>query len=172
MVYSKRRKALMTVDNSKFFLICYDGSEDSKRAISQAAQIFDLARPALVVTVWQSTMSGMGGASWAGLMTPMIDYVELDKAQNDDAARIAEEGASLARKAGFEVATSLAVKSRGPIWEEITTFAKERDVVAIVMGSRGLTGVRKVLVGSVSAAVVAHADRPVVIVQHACPAGK
>jgi nucleotide-binding universal stress UspA family protein len=34
-----------------------------------------------------------------------------------------------------------------------------------VMGSRGLTGLRALLLGSVSSAVVNHADRPMLIVR-------
>jgi nucleotide-binding universal stress UspA family protein len=34
------------------------------------------------------------------------------------------------------------------------------------MGSRGLTGLRAMLLGSVSNAVVHHADRPTLIIRH------
>jgi hypothetical protein len=38
------------------------------------------------------------------------------------------------------------------------------DAEAIVLGRRGLTGVKSLLLGSVSHAVLQHADRPVVVV--------
>jgi nucleotide-binding universal stress UspA family protein len=38
------------------------------------------------------------------------------------------------------------------------------DVTAIVMGSRGLTGVKSLLLGSVSHELIQHADRTVVVV--------
>jgi hypothetical protein len=37
-------------------------------------------------------------------------------------------------------------------------------VAAIVMGSRGLTGVRSMLLGSVSNAVVHHTERPTLVI--------
>jgi nucleotide-binding universal stress UspA family protein len=37
-------------------------------------------------------------------------------------------------------------------------------VSTIVLGSRGLTGLRSVLLGSVSTAVVHHADRPTLVI--------
>ena len=44
-------------------------------------------------------------------------------------------------------------------------IADRHDAAAIVMGSRGLAGVRSMLLGSVSSAVVHHADRPTLIIR-------
>jgi nucleotide-binding universal stress UspA family protein len=142
-------------------LICYDGSDDAKHAIKHAAGLL-VARPALVLTVWQPT-AALGGFSWGGEAAGMVDFVQLDRAGADDAGRIAEEGVDLARDAGLE-AESLAIKASGPVWKTIVDAADARDAAAIVMGSRGLTGVRSMLLGSVSSAVVHHADRPTLVV--------
>ena len=48
-------------------------------------------------------------------------------------------------------------------------FARDRDVDLIVVGSRGLAGVRSALLGSVSQAVRNQADRPVLVVKHHHP---
>lgn len=44
-------------------------------------------------------------------------------------------------------------------------FAKERDTDLIIMGSRGLSGLQEVFLGSVSHYVVQHANCPVLIVK-------
>ncbi|HET7270583.1 MAG TPA: universal stress protein [Rubrobacter sp.] len=49
---------------------------------------------------------------------------------------------------------------------EIVALAEELGVGLIVMGSRGLGGIRRALVGSVSDAVVRHAHCPVLVVRH------
>jgi nucleotide-binding universal stress UspA family protein len=47
----------------------------------------------------------------------------------------------------------------------VVEIADREDAATIVMGSRGLTGLRAMLLGSVSSAVVHHADRPTLIIR-------
>jgi nucleotide-binding universal stress UspA family protein len=49
--------------------------------------------------------------------------------------------------------------------EAIVKLAEERNTDLIVIGTRGLTGFRKLLVGSVSSGVIAHAHCSVFIVR-------
>jgi nucleotide-binding universal stress UspA family protein len=49
---------------------------------------------------------------------------------------------------------------------EIVTLAEELEAGLVVVGSRGLGGVRRALMGSVSDAVVRHAHCPVLVVRH------
>ena len=97
-------------------------------------------------------------------LTPdMLDVREVDAASRANAEQSAQEGAALARRAGFDAT---------PRWlEQDTTTANailaEADALearAIVMGSRGLTGLKSLLLGSVSHAVIQHADCTVVLV--------
>jgi nucleotide-binding universal stress UspA family protein len=64
---------------------------------------------------------------------------------------------------GVEVAESHLVRGRPD--REIAHLGEELGVGLIVMGSRGLGGVRRVLMGSVSDSVVRHAHCPVMIVR-------
>jgi nucleotide-binding universal stress UspA family protein len=122
-----------------------------------------MGRRALVVTVWQPTaVSGSLGFAWQ--TAGMLDVVELDRAAAKHGGRVAEEGVRIAHEAGL-VAEPVAVEAAGPVWKTIVKIADRDDAATIVMGSRGLTGVRAVLLGSVSSAVVHHADRPTLIVR-------
>ena len=53
----------------------------------------------------------------------------------------------------------------GAVDLEVVALAKELGVGLIVMGSRGLGGVRRALMGSVSDSVVRHAHCPVLVVR-------
>jgi nucleotide-binding universal stress UspA family protein len=143
-------------------LLCYDGSEDARHAIRRAGALF-AGRRALVATVWQPTAvpSSLG---FAGEAAGMVSVVELDRAVAEDGGRLAGEGVRIARDAGL-IAEPAAVEAAGPVWKTIVDIADREDAATIVMGSRGLTGLKAMLLGSVSSAVVHHADRPTLIVR-------
>jgi nucleotide-binding universal stress UspA family protein len=145
-------------------ILCYDGSEGARDAIEHAGELFG-DRRAIVVTVWQSVAIpdslGMSGDAAA-----TVDFAELDRTAADRGARVAEEGVGIARGAGLK-AEPLAIKDAGTIWETIVEVADRHNAATIVLGSRGLTGLRAMFLGSVSSAVVHHADRPTLIVRRA-----
>ncbi|HEV7174834.1 MAG TPA: universal stress protein [Solirubrobacteraceae bacterium] len=142
-------------------LLCYDGSDPAKHAIERAADLLR-TRNAVVLTVWQTTV-GLGSFAWAGATENMLDYVELDRAAAELGGRIVSEGVRVAEAAGLQ-AEPLAVKATGPVWTTILEIAERHDASMIVIGSRGLTGLRSILLGSVSTAVVHHADRPTLVI--------
>jgi len=143
-------------------LLCYDGSEDAGHAIQRAGALLP-GRRALVVTVWQPTAvpSSLG---FGGEAAGVVDFVALDRAAADDGSRLAGEGARIARQAGL-IAEPVAVEAAGAVWKTIVDIADRDDAATIVMGSRGLTGLRARMLGSVSSDVVNHADRPMLIVR-------
>jgi nucleotide-binding universal stress UspA family protein len=143
-------------------LLCYDGSDDAKHAIEHAGRLLG-GRDALVVTVWQLTPA-LGGAASAGATDGKFDLVEVDPAAGDVGERVACDGVRIAQQAGLH-ANPVAVEATGPVWKTIVEIADRHDAATIVMGSRGLTGLRPVLLGSVSSAIVRHADRPTLIVR-------
>jgi nucleotide-binding universal stress UspA family protein len=147
-------------DRDRPLLICYDGSEDAKHAIKSAGALL-AARPALVLTVWEPT--ALDSVVRSGATAGMDDLVELDRAAAEHGGRVADEGVRIAQEAGLE-AHPVAVKAAGPVWQTIVETADRRHAGAIVMGSRGLTGIRSMLLGSVSNAVVHHAGRPTLVI--------
>lgn len=144
-------------------LIAYDGSPDAKAAIARAGELMD-GQAATVLTVWEPFVDVMTRTG-AGLtlMPDMVDFAQLDAASEASARQSAEEGAGLADDVGLS-ARPRSLARRGTIAETILSEAEEAGATAIVMGTRGLTGVKSFLLGSVSHAVLQRADRPVLVV--------
>jgi nucleotide-binding universal stress UspA family protein len=144
-------------------LIAYDGSEDAQEAIKRAAVLFP-SQPVTVLTVWQRFVESTAAAG-AG-MGLMVDYDAIDSATEQAATEQAAAGVQVVRDAGLEATPRVAVASATIAWT-ILAEAAAVDADAVLMGTRGLTGIRSLMLGSVSNAVVQHADRPVVIVPSA-----
>ena len=98
-----------------------------------------------------------------GPVVGVPDIQGIDDACRQSAQARAEEGAQLARDAGID-ATACVVSRSGSVAEAILQEAADADATAIVVGSRGLTGVKSLLLGSVSHGVLQHADRSVLVV--------
>jgi nucleotide-binding universal stress UspA family protein len=142
---------------SEPILICYDGSPDAARAIEAAAALLGPRRAVVVdVLPWLTAAESMAATSSP---VPGTAFEELNSAE---ARRIAGRGAEIARSAGFDA------EPRGELanatWEGIVGVADELDAAVIVIGSRGLTGLKKIFDASVSQQVAEHAGRPVLIV--------
>jgi nucleotide-binding universal stress UspA family protein len=76
---------------------------------------------------------------------------------NDQAAKIEQEGGKVVEKH-----LRIAERYRA---QQIVRVAEDIGAGLIVMGSRGLGGVRRALMGSVSDSVVRHAHCPVLVVR-------
>ncbi|HVW45597.1 MAG TPA: universal stress protein [Solirubrobacterales bacterium] len=142
-------------------LLAYDGSDHAKRAIEVAGKRLAPGGRALVATVYEP----LGRVPFVSVTGLPMDEETADTvfgAAHEAAQRVAEEGASLARAAGFD-AEALAYEG-GPAWSAISQLADERNVDLIVIGSRGLSGVKHVVLGSVAAAVAQHSRRSILIV--------
>ena len=91
------------------------------------------------------------------------DTSEIDDASSTAAEERAEEGAALARAHGLDAA-SRCLARESSIAETLLAEADRINASAIVVGSRGLGGLGSLFLGSVSHALLQHADRTVVIV--------
>lgn len=144
-------------------LICYDGSDDARTAIARAGELF-AGQPATVLTVWQPFVQMIANAPIGYGMVPAFpDSAEIDEASRKRAEELAKEGSELGEKAGLR-AHAQVVAQESTTARAILGQAEDLEASAVVMGSRGLTGVKSLLLGSVSHAVIQHADRTVVIV--------
>jgi nucleotide-binding universal stress UspA family protein len=137
-------------------VFAYDGTRLADNAIRYAAGQLEPGRCALVVCVWQPADVGF---------TP-TDQQHFDADQAGEVKRAAERtaahGALLAESAGFR-AQSAAVEA-APTWRGIVDAADEHEASLIVLGPHRRSGLLGHLQGSVTGAVIAHSDIPVMVV--------
>lgn len=145
-------------------LLCFDGSDDAAAAIREAGVLLG-PRSATVLTVWEPV------ATWApfdpaavlssGVAGLASSELGLDQICEGLAREALAQGVALAREAGFDAVGQL---SGGKPWRVICEQAEALAAAPIVIGARGLSRVQSLLLGSVSAAVVAHARRAVLVI--------
>ena len=102
------------------------------------------------------------------VISPLYAYAE-GFVMTDHERRLEDEGSNILKK-GLEYAKSEGVEAesflkKGHPSEEISNIANEEKYDLIVMGSRGLSGIKIFLLGSVSERVSRFAKCPVMIVK-------
>ena len=147
-------------------LLCYDGSADAQAAIDHAARLMPGA-DATVLTVWEPFVDAMAysgsmgfGVGYAGTAA---DAGAIDSADQQLAHETAADGAERAARAGL-VAQWRVASRQGTLACAILDVAADVDADVIVCGTRGRSGVKSFLLGSVSHKVLQHADRAVLVV--------
>jgi nucleotide-binding universal stress UspA family protein len=148
----RERRTAVSVFPTKI-LLATDGSKDAELAATTAA---DLAN---------STNSELHLATVAGgrAYTQASEEVEDLK---QEAQKVVEEQKKKVEEAGGKVADTHVRVVSAHRAQAIVEVAEELGCGLIVMGSRGLGGIRRALMGSVSDTVVRHAHCPVLIVRH------
>jgi nucleotide-binding universal stress UspA family protein len=138
-------------------LICYDGTADADRAIAAAATVFG-PRRAVIANIGPVLTEAESVAALSSVV-PGGAFEDLNM---ESALEKARAGAERARDAGFDAEPRAELAE--PSWQGIVDVADEIDAAVIVLGSRGLKGIREQFEGSVSHEVAEHAGRPVLIV--------
>jgi nucleotide-binding universal stress UspA family protein len=139
-------------------ILCYDGSAAAERAIRIAPVLVGRGRAARVLYAYKPTERSLGVAQ--GAAGGRIDAPVLGET---DAQQLVERGVAIARDAGFEAEPLLVAADRRTA-ELIAAQAEELDAPAVVMGQRGMSGIKSAVLGSVSRDVVNAYHRPVVVV--------
>ncbi|MCX5336626.1 universal stress protein [Streptomyces sp. NBC_00140] len=129
-----------------------DGSGESRAAAEWAAREAQLlGLPLKLVHVWEPVPAPMAQAPLLG--------AETQQHWTERIPREAADGVRL-RHPGLNVATE---QLSGRPADVLASAAQDAEL--LVLGSRGLSGIGGFMVGSVGLSVVAHAERPVVLVR-------
>ncbi|RCV89767.1 universal stress protein [Billgrantia montanilacus] len=141
-------------------LVPVDGSESAKKALSVACQLANQADATLHILHIPEELSHETTLVWGiGAIA-----VEASRQERDDIGQqVVEKAAQAARDKGVtKIETAI---GRGDPARTIVSEAKTRGVEAIIMGSRGLSDLRGLVVGSVSHKVSHAAECTVITVR-------
>ncbi len=135
----------------KRLLVAIDGSEGSNAAIDEALGLATgLGAEVTFVYVRKLPSAALGYPYYERIVSSGLD----------EARAVAAKAMEAAEAAGVDSDADIL---EGDPADEILSLADNRDVDAIVVGSRGFGALAGALLGSVSRAVVQHAHRPVLV---------
>jgi nucleotide-binding universal stress UspA family protein len=138
-----------------------DGSDQSKLALEKAIQIAKKLHGKItlihVFSVSTFAITPVQAHKYEEFMSS--SYVQ---AMREYAESILSDGKKKAEAEGVQVETLMV---DGHVVEEILKAARDGDFSLIVIGSRGLSTIKELLMGSVSDGVTKHAPCPVLVVR-------
>lgn len=146
-------------------LVCYDGSVDSQAAVDCAGLLMP-GSDATVLVIWETLVETMARNGSLGMGLGMVGaWVDDDADAGFEKAAVATAANGAHRAAGVGLVASPRIAQRdNDISAVILGVAADEDADLIVLGTRGLGGVKSLMLGSVSHAVLHRADRAVLVV--------
>ena len=140
-------------------LLATDGSEDAALAVRTAVDIAQKTNSELHVVYVGSSLEyvGMGPPEIGDIPAPTQEQL------STEARELLDAEVEQVKAAGGTVAQ--AHLGLGAPDREIVDLTEKIEAGLVVIGSRGLGGIRRALMGSVSDSVVRHAHCPVMVVR-------
>lgn len=148
-------------------LVPVDGSKPSERAAEYAIDIAKMRKAKLIaIHVMHLPAYAFTPTPIEGMPTPIATPIPL--AISNEERKVAENYLNkvkgTAKRARITVETKI-LENQPSIVSAITEFAEREGCDLIVIGTKGRTGIRKILLGSVADGVVTYAQCPVLVVR-------
>ncbi len=148
-------------------LICYDDSDTARRALSVARHTLGHQR-ATLLHVYRAPEAVLADAFSTRSTDPAAGPVSQDRLESLSAQR-AREVLDAGREVASELDAEVDIEAReaatdAPVWHTILEVADELDAELIVTGARGASLDAVEPLGSVSAGILHHSRRPVLVV--------
>ena len=139
-------------------LAAVDGSECSSHALRTAVRMAKSEGAELMIL----HVMVISSALYSGDVRQPLERVE--QSEKDKSQPLVTAAEAEARRAGVEPRIAM-VEARDSAVKGITDYAARNGVDLIVMGTRGLSGIKRLLLGSVAAGVVHCAPCTVMVVR-------
>src|SRR5215208_4452773 len=146
-------------------LVPIDGSEPSFHAAHIASNIANKFNSEIIVLYVVVAPSPSEYANLIGLVTPkQIDMIieNANEQARDWFNRIEE---MIKEKNPNIKVTTKVILTGVAVYGEVIQYAEQEHIELIVIGTRGRSGVKKLLLGSTASGVVTYADCPVLVIK-------
>ncbi|HZW21541.1 universal stress protein [Noviherbaspirillum sp.] len=137
-------------------LLAVDGSDTSLRAVAHVAKRAAAGKDGYQVHLVNVQYPLHGGVS------TFVDAGQIKQYHHEEGMKVLDASRQPLEAAGVPFEQHLFV---GEPAEVITRFAKEQGCDEIIIGTRGLSGISSLLVGSVATKIIHLADVPVLLVK-------
>jgi nucleotide-binding universal stress UspA family protein len=153
-----REREEMSIFPTKI-LLATDGSEEARQATQAAAELSKNTGSEVHIAYVLPSPRELRGHH---LYSQEVMRSVLEQAEGEARSFLEEQAEQLGASGGKVAETHL---ETGEPDKEIVRLSEDLGVGTIVIGSRGLDGLRRALIGSVSESVVRHAHCPVFVVR-------
>ncbi len=155
----------LKLNQFKKILVTVDGSPQSMRAVDYAiniAQKYDSELIALHVLYSQTGFAFYSGTA-TGLITPN-SINELTEQAKKEAEKWFDEILETCKNANLKVKTEAVITAISVV-EAIISYSEKENIDLIVIGSRGRSAFRKLVLGSAASGVMTFAQCPVMVIK-------
>jgi len=140
----------------KHILVPYDGSDPANRAFEFATELAKLYKSSVTVVTCIAIHAHVDPVL-------SVAFLETIKLQKEDARKDLTKLEQKLKEFGISFQTE--VLEAISITDVLVSYADSHNVDLVIMGSRGMGGFKKLLLGSVASGITQHSKCPVLIVK-------
>jgi nucleotide-binding universal stress UspA family protein len=152
----------MTIGISKI-MVGIDGSEESVNAADYAIAITKRYNAELIAVNVLTSDIGYAYSS-PGVESPPLTMGEIILLAEDEAKKWFDDIKEKADRSGIRFRSEIIMAKRSSV-STILDYAEEQNIDLIVVGTRGRSGIKKMLLGSFASGLVTYAACPVLVVK-------
>jgi nucleotide-binding universal stress UspA family protein len=145
-------------------LVAIDGSEAAMRAAEYATSIPKKEDDGQLIALTVVELTKLGYSSFVTTPTPLSALKGLEK-KRGEAKNWLEKAEELAKQNNISFKSDIIEEAILKVGTTIVKYAEQHYIELIVVGTRGKSGFKKLLIGSVASDVVSYAQCPVMVVK-------
>lgn len=148
----------------KHLVVPVDGSDNALSALKAAVELaktFDAELSIITITPRDRNAVRLASGYPGDQSIVQQYYEEMDR----QSERLMKNSADIARKMGLASVKTETIPAFDSVPKQILDYAEKNNADLIVMGTRGLGGFKRLVLGSVSSAIVANAQCSVLVVR-------